>query len=164
MAGLNPGRPSGTAPVRWPRVRQSERLTMDDYSDYDRPRHGPSVWPLLLLAVLLAAVVWRFWPWDHGSGLNPNATPRPVTARGDLAEDEKATIELYKNAAPSVVHVTRIAEQVDYSGNDIQVANGLGSGFVWDKEGHIVTNNHVVQGADALQVVLADHSKWTGKV
>jgi S1-C subfamily serine protease len=137
---------------------------MDDYSDYDRPRHGPSVWPLLLLAILLAAVVWRFWPWEHGSGLNPNATLRAVTARGNLAEDEKSTIELYKNAAPSVVHVTRIAEETDYSGNDIQVANGLGSGFVWDKEGHIVTNNHVVQGADALQVVLADHSKWTGQV
>jgi S1-C subfamily serine protease len=137
---------------------------MDDYSDYDRPRQGPSIWPLLLLVVLLAAVVWRFWPWEHGSGLNPNATPRAVTARGDLAEDEKATIDLYKNTAPSVVHVTRIAEGVDYSGNDIQVQSGLGSGFVWDKEGHIVTNNHVVQGADALQVVLADHSKWTGQV
>src|SRR5690349_11964515 len=129
---------------------------MDDYSDYDRPRHGPGAWPLLLLAVLLAAVVWRFWPWEHGSGLNPNAAPRPVTARGDLAQDEIATIDLYKNTAPSVVHVTRIAEGVDNSDNVVQVQSGLGSGFVWDKEGHIVTNNHVVQGAAALHVILAD--------
>jgi S1-C subfamily serine protease len=137
---------------------------MDDYSDYDRPRQGPSVWPLLLLAVLLAAVVWRFWPWEHSSGLNPNAAPRPVTARGDLAEDEKATIDLYKKTAPSVVHVTRIKEGLDYSDNLVQVQSGLGSGFVWDRDGHIVTNNHVVEGAAALQVILADHSKWSGQV
>jgi S1-C subfamily serine protease len=45
-----------------------------------------------------------------------------------------------------------------------QVPEGTGSGFMWDDEGHIVTNYHVIQHADAAQVVLADQSAWTAKL
>ena len=41
-----------------------------------------------------------------------------------------------------------------------QIPAETGSGFVWDKRGHIVTNYHVLSGGDAVQVVLADHSQW----
>jgi S1-C subfamily serine protease len=45
-----------------------------------------------------------------------------------------------------------------------QIPQGAGSGFVWDTEGHVVTNFHVVQQAQALSVTLADQSEWEGRV
>src|SRR5262245_39124967 len=68
------------------------------------------------------------------------ADPRVVQARGTLAESEQATIAIFQSAAPSVVLVI----SGDPNGfGDV----GAGTGFVWDEAGHIVTNNHVVQGA-----------------
>ena len=78
--------------------------------------------------------------------------PRTVTARGDLAEAEKATVELFQRASPSVVHVFAQARRrarphrlPDGEGEGGRAQTG--TGFVWDAAGHIVTNNHVVQGA-----------------
>jgi S1-C subfamily serine protease len=137
---------------------------MSTYDDYHRPQRA-SVWPLVLLLVLAGALIWRFWPKEPNTGLDPNATPRPVTARGTLSELEEATIQIYKQTAPAVVHVTRLAERRDpFTLNMQQLAAGTGSGFMWDEDGHIVTNNHVVAGADAFQVVLADHSRWKANV
>jgi S1-C subfamily serine protease len=108
--------------------------------------------------VLAGALVWRFWPRSAESLLNPDAVPRAISPRGDLAEDEKATIDLYKQTAPSVVHVTRLTRQRDLFSLDIQqIPSGTGSGFIWDDEGHVVTNNHVVEGAPAFEVIMADH-------
>ena len=68
------------------------------------------------------------------------ADPRVVQARGTLAESEQATITIFQSAAPSVVLVI--------SGDPRGFGEtGAGTGFVWDEAGHIVTNNHVVQGA-----------------
>src|SRR5262249_17335661 len=65
---------------------------------------------------------------------------------------------------PSVVHVTNLAQRRGQFSLDVQqVPRGTGTGFVWDTEGHIVTNYHVVEGADAAQVVLADHSTYDAK-
>ena len=89
----------------------------------------------------------------------------PITPRGDLAEDEKATIALYRQTAPSVVHVTRINRRRDPFSLDIQqVPSGTGSGFVWDDDGHVVTNNHVVDGAPAFEVIFSDHNKYKATV
>jgi S1-C subfamily serine protease len=91
----------------------------------------------------------------------PDAQPRLVTARGDLAEDEKATIELFKVASPSVVNVQSAAVLSDpYSRNIQRIRRGTGTGFVWDDKGHIVTNYHVVQGSREVKVTLADQSTW----
>jgi S1-C subfamily serine protease len=136
-------------------------------STYD-PQRGPartSIWPFVLLLVLAGALIWRFWPRDVDAGLNPDATPRAITPRGDLADDEKATIALYRQTAPSVVHVTRLSRRRDpYSFNILQIPSGTGSGFIWDADGHVVTNNHVVEGASAFEVVLGDHSKYKAAV
>ena len=81
--------------------------------------------------------------------------PRAVEARGNLADFEKLTVDIFQRAAPSVVQVAgraaaaspeMLAEQEN--GGGVQG----GTGFVWDRAGHIVTNNHVVQGASDLQV------------
>jgi S1-C subfamily serine protease len=141
------------------------------YGRYDRAAARPlsSVWPLLTvllgLALLLGGLAyWWFWP----RGTAVTAQPRTVTPAGSLSDAEKATIDLFKAAAPSVVHVTNVAESRSaFSMNVQQVERGLGSGFVWDQDGHIVTNYHVVEGANAARVTFQDgtsyetHDMWT---
>jgi S1-C subfamily serine protease len=89
------------------------------------------------------------------------AQPRAVTPRGPLAADELANVELFKKASPSVVHITSLAAQRDmFSPAVQQVPRGTGTGFVWDAAGHIVTNFHVIQGANGARVTLADQSTY----
>jgi S1-C subfamily serine protease len=141
---------------------------MAAYYDYDRPSprpsSGSSLAPILLILLLIelgAVAAWWFWPRSSGKVLNPDATERPVAARGNLAEDEQSTIALYKKALPSVVHITTLGQRRDPFTLDVeQVPEGTGSGFVWDKDGHVVTNFHVVQKAGAFQVTLWDHSSY----
>jgi S1-C subfamily serine protease len=124
----------------------------------------------LLLAVLwlvgtLAILAWWLVPWHNGTGLNSQTQPRPVTARGELSALERTNISIYEVAGPSVVHVTNFASAGSglFDLNERQTKKGTGSGFIWDKEGHIVTNYHVVQGGDAAQVTLADHSTYQSR-
>ena len=86
-------------------------------------------------------------------------TPRPIEVRGDLSGAERTTVDLFARASPSVVHVfAQSAAQgralmdldaEDGEGESNQQGGGsqTGTGFVWDAGGHVVTNNHVVQGA-----------------
>ena len=90
----------------------------------------------------------------------PLPVPRPVAARGDLAEDEKATIDLFRRTSPGVVYITTLARQALGFFEAEEVPQGTGSGFVWDREGHVVTNFHVIQGASAARVALHDQSVW----
>lgn len=76
-----------------------------------------------------------------------------------LLPEEENTIAVFKAAAPSVVFVTNIAVRQDIYMDDLAVPQGSGSGFVWDREGHIVTNCHVVAGGDAFIVTLKDHTE-----
>jgi S1-C subfamily serine protease len=103
--------------------------------------------------------------WLNGAALHdPRAAPRAVASRGDLASGEKATINLFKQASPSVVHITAITVQRDFfSLNLYQIPEGTGSGFIWDSNGNIITNYHVIQNADAAQVVLEDKSTWNAR-
>jgi S1-C subfamily serine protease len=92
-------------------------------------------------------------------------TPPQVTPRRGLAEDEAATIELFAVASPSVVHITTHALERDFfSFNVMEIPQGTGTGFVWDKQGHVVTNFHVIENADTAHVALADHSTWQAKL
>jgi len=111
---------------------------------------------------LLAGIAgWLVYQTLQPSLLNPNAAPRPVVARGDLAADEQTTIDVFKKAAPSVVYITSIAVRRNlFSLNAYEIPQGTGSGFVWDEQGRIVTNYHVISDANRLEVTLADHSTW----
>src|SRR5262249_41137769 len=77
--------------------------------------------------------------------------------------DEKSTIELYNNAKPSVVHITTTALRRDINLNVQQVPEGTGSGFVWDDQGHVVTNYHVVRKAQSIYVMLWDQSTFEAR-
>jgi S1-C subfamily serine protease len=81
-----------------------------------------------------------------------------------LLPEEENTIAVFKAAAPSVVFVTNIAVRQDIYMDDFAVPQGSGSGFVWDREGHIVTNCHVVAGGDAFVVTLKDHTELRAKL
>ena len=96
---------------------------------------------------------------------DPDAVPRIVTPRGDLAAEERSNIELFRLSSPSVVYITRLAMRRDgFSLNLFEIPQGTGSGFVWNDQGHIITNFHVIRGASALRVTLADNSEWDARV
>jgi len=88
---------------------------------------------------------------------------RPVTPRGDLAEFEKTSISVFRNSAPSVAYISTVRRQRDVFGNGSMSA-GAGSGFVWDKAGHILTNAHVVSGADRVYVRFGSDRPLIAKV
>jgi S1-C subfamily serine protease len=92
--------------------------------------------------------------------------PRAVTLpSGDLGADEKARISVFESVSPSVVHITNIAVRRDAFTMDVtEIPRGTGSGFVWDEQGHIVTNYHVVADAQTARVTLADGTTYDGKV
>ena len=84
---------------------------------------------------------------------------RAITPRGPLAADELANIEAFRRLSPSVVHITTLEVGRDLFSRSLQqVPRGTGTGFVWDNQGHIVTNFHVIQGGNAATVTLADQS------
>jgi 2-alkenal reductase len=97
------------------------------------------------------------------SAQNATAQPRSVSPRGSLSSEETAAVRLFEGAAPSVAYIT--TERVERIGAfRSAVAQGAGSGFVWDASGHIVTNNHVVEGARSVKVQLDAGRTYTGKV
>jgi S1-C subfamily serine protease len=111
---------------------------------------------LVLLAAATGAAAALSVPLLHA---RTDAAPRAVTPRGALGADEQAHIELFRRTSPSVVHITTLAAQRDFfSLNVQQVPRGTGTGFVWDDQGHIVTNYHVIQGGSAARVTMADQS------
>ncbi len=86
---------------------------------------------------------------------------REAQPRTDLTNDEVATIQLFEAAAPSVAFINTSNYRRNYWSQDItEIPRGSGSGFVWDKEGHIVTNYHVIEDADKATVTLGDQSTW----
>ncbi len=111
----------------------------------------------LIVATTLLVVVWRYFPGPESHSAQSDAAPRVVTARGDLAADEKATIELFERAKNSVVYISTRQQVMDlWTRNVFSVPQGTGSGFIWDDAGHVVTNYHVIQGAVEARVKLAD--------
>jgi S1-C subfamily serine protease len=116
--------------------------------------------PISLL-VLAAVIGWLLHQTFQPALHDPEAVSRPVTARGDLAGDEQNTIDIFRSAAPSVVYITSIAVRRNlFSLNVYEIPQGTGSGFIWDRQGRIVTNFHVISDASRLEVTLADRSTW----
>jgi S1-C subfamily serine protease len=134
----------------------------------DRPNqykteHRSNLIPLLIILLALAVAWWYFAKPE--SPYDPNAEPRPVSARGDLASDEKNTIELFNTVSPSVVYITSIEIRRNiFSLNIYEIPQGTGSGIIWDRDGRIVTNYHVIKEANRVEVTLADNSTWKGIV
>jgi S1-C subfamily serine protease len=111
----------------------------------------------ILIGTALLLVLWQFLPWIERYFVRLDAEPRVVQPRGDLAADELATIEVFERVSPSVVFITTRQRVVNmWTRNVTSVRRGSGSGFFWDDLGHIVTNNHVIEGASEAIVSLND--------
>jgi S1-C subfamily serine protease len=94
-------------------------------------------------------------------------TPTPVAPLSSAyrIEDERNSIDVFRNVAPSTVYVTQKKVVVDYfAGTSSEVPAGSGSGFIWDRQGHVVSNFHVVKGAQSLSVTLHDHRTFEAEV
>ena len=133
---------------------------------------------MLLVALLCVAATYIFMRVDREAEQGKPPAPRPRSATrvavdprpvvptpGDLGADEKATIEVFKRVSPSVCYVTNTAVRRGYWSLDIfKVPQGTGSGFVWDKDGHLVTNYHVIHNADAIEVTFSGGEAYSAKV
>jgi len=125
---------------------------------------------VLLGAAFFAGVAWKSKDTNsdnlanttNSSLANESGNAQQVAASSsNLNDAELATIKLFENAAPSVCFITTTNTRLDYFTRDVtEIQRGSGSGFVWDGKGHIVTNYHVIQGADKAQVTLSDGSAW----
>ena len=139
---------------------------MENYPEgntYKSHRKNSIITFVLLGAVIYMATIQVNAWWSEQSATK--VTPRAVTPRGDLGEDEKATIKLFEETSPSVVFITTINLRRDFfSTNIYKMPAGTGSGFIWDSDGHIVTNYHVIKGADEAQITLWDQSTWDAKL
>ena len=139
-----------------------------------------------VLFVALLTAVGGYWAGAHRSAAGP-ATGAPASPAGqtaaapapaqngnrgaippnpqpELQEQEKATIALFEHASPAVVFITSLAVQQNaFSLNETQIPRGSGSGFIWDREGHVVTNFHVLAGGEPFKVTLSDQSTWDAR-
>ncbi|WP_373652121.1 S1C family serine protease [Schlesneria sp. DSM 10557] len=131
------------------------------------PPEQPTV-PAWLVSVLLLAVAGMMLQnagYLPGFGGRAARESRPITPRGDLSDDEKSTIEIFREASPSVVHITTLSIRRDsLNFRALEVPEGTGTGFIYDDAGHVVTNYHVVKNARAAKVMLADNSSWTASL
>ena len=90
---------------------------------------------------------------------------RPVVARGDLTNEEKVTIEVFEKSKRSVVYISTSDRVRDvWTRNVYSTPRGTGSGFVWDEQGDIVTNYHVIAGASEARVRLNDGRDYPARL
>ena len=143
-------------------------------------RHRPAASPTVLAAVFLflganacrgshgtEATAGRLNPEPVPLPEPPSATrtPIPVPSPASRTEEERNTIAVFRDAAASTVFVTQKRVLVDYlAGTAEEVAAGFGSGFVWDKAGHVVTNFHVVKDAQALWVTFGNQQIFEARI
>ena len=140
---------------------------------FNRRRHHPAAQSLAATALLaVAAGGCTFELVPANAAVEPGEA-RPVLAaqRGpapepytDLRPDEQAIVDLFEGTSPSVVYITTVTvtRRRDFFGRVTgrEVPLGTGTGFVWDRDGHIVTNSHVLRGASNARVVMHDQTSY----
>jgi len=107
---------------------------------------------LALALVMLAIIVAQ--PYAERI-LFASTTPRSVEPRGSLSDVERSTIAIFEQVSPSVVQVAARTASAGSLMEDSSGRAASGTGFIWDGAGHVVTNDHVVQGANQLAVRFA---------
>jgi S1-C subfamily serine protease len=132
-----------------------QRAVVDPASGAAEGNMTNSLLRALLAAILVVLVIIAARPYIEDA-LYSATTPRPVEARGNLADYERTAIDIFEHVSPSVVQVVGMTgggNVFESNGQESEVQSG--TGFVWDGAGHIVTNNHVVQGTSELAVRMA---------
>lgn len=119
---------------------------------------------LRLLALGIIIGLAAYWLGTHYGQHTPGsvaALPAPAST-GTLDSIEEENVRIYKQASPAVANIVTRAVQYDFFFNAVPV-EGAGSGFVIDTDGHILTNYHVVHGAETIEVILGDQSHYKAK-
>jgi S1-C subfamily serine protease len=122
------------------------------------------VWLVAGVLVLVSAFLFTETLRRPTEAHSKEAQPRLAAVRGELMADEQVTIKAFNNVSPSVVFIT--SKQVSHDLFHLKASEteeDAGSGFVWDPNGYIVTNYHVVQNSETVQVALGDQSIWKAK-
>jgi putative serine protease PepD len=125
---------------------------------------------ILAALVLLLGAFWagaRFGPRQptqvEALPLGGSNTPMSVEQRDSaLTNDESINVRIYRQASPAVANILTKATEYDFFMDPVPV-EGAGSGFVIDPRGYILTNFHVVEGAQSIEVVLGDQSRYPAK-
>jgi S1-C subfamily serine protease len=150
--------PDPTAAPRRPRRSKSADL-------------GSLVVAVLIGGLLGAAVLWFLSTMaarNTAPPHDPEAQPREVAPRSPFDPDEQEAISLFKDAKDCVVNVDTVLLVRRLDMRIEQQQAGTGSGFVWDDDGRVVTNFHVIRDAIvnrlSIRVVLADRSAWDARV
>jgi S1-C subfamily serine protease len=125
-----------------------------------------------IFLVALVIVLGAFWAGARFGPRQPvkvealplGNTNSPTAAQRDaaLTEDESINVRIYRQVSPAVANILTKATQYDFFMDPIPV-EGAGSGFVIDPRGYILTNYHVVEGAQSIEVVLGDQSRYPAK-
>ncbi len=126
---------------------------------------------LRLVVLITVAVLTAYWAgarWAPRQPRNVVALPAaletaPATARtAELTDEEAVNVRVYRQAAPAVANIVTRMVEYDFFFNPVPV-EGAGSGFVIDSRGYILTNYHVVQEAQSIEVTLGDQSRYPAK-
>ena len=130
-----------------------------------------------VLAVVIAGAFFYFTTWRSNSLGELRTTPRPANwfshpdqveiteaAPGELLDgEEQNNIAVYKKALPSVVNITSTSLAFNFFYGPVP-QEGQGSGFVIDKEGHILTNFHVIENARQVEVTMHNRKKYKATI
>src|SRR6516225_8359476 len=124
----------------------------------------------IVLALLLAGAFFYYTTWKSGGLRTAGWMSRPQkveiteAASGEsLDPEEQNNILVYRKNIPSVVNITSKAVAFDFF-YGLVPQEGQGSGFVIDKEGHILTNYHVIAEARQIEVTLHNRKKYKATV
>ena len=119
---------------------------------------------LILLAVACSGGLAAAQPRIDARG-DGVVQPRTVAPRGPLSADERNTISVFESVSPSVVYITTVQYVRDFfSRNVMEVPQGTGSGFIWDDEGRVITNLHVIREARGAVVTLSDQRRFDARL
>ncbi|MCY3969038.1 MAG: trypsin-like peptidase domain-containing protein [Acidobacteria bacterium] len=131
---------------------------------------GPTERPRIATAaglIVLAGLAFLLASRWQGSVLQADsrAEPRPPSPSAGLLPEERSTVELFRRASPSVVNITTVTNRRNLFSRRIdRVPEGSGTGFIWDEQGHVVTNLHVLVGGHDAVVTLDDQSTWPAEL
>ena len=119
---------------------------------------------LRLLALGAIIGLGAYWLGTHYGQRTPGSVVGLQAPGSTEALDpiEEENVRIYKQASPAVANIVTRAVQYDFFFNAVPV-EGAGSGFVIDTDGHILTNYHVVHGAQTIEVILGDQSHYKAK-
>src|ERR1700733_6482430 len=120
---------------------------------------------LLVIGLIIGlGAYWAGSRWGQQVPSVVSALPSPATSgEAGLDPTEAENVRIYKKAAPAVANIVTRTVEYDFFFNPVPV-EGAGSGFLMDNDGHILTNFHVVQGAQTIEVTLGDQSRYKGKL